>query len=202
MNVRDLFFNTIYDRIQMGADICLVTSDLAAPSLDKFRQDFPNRYISVGIAEQNMIAVASGMAATGQKTVAWGLNPFVVTRAFDQIRNTVSLMQIPLVFTGYQAGLSSALSGPTQVAISDLSLVRTLPYIDTYNPSDIELSKSIFDEVLNFKNPTYVRFDKDINYSISRKDASIASGISVVKEGGAIVLLSRLVVMLNICLNC
>lgn len=190
MNVRELFFDTVYKRVSDGEDIVLVTPDLAAPSLDRFRIDFPNRYISVGIAEQNLIATASGLAASGQKTIAWGLNPFVVTRAFDQLRNTVSLMDLPLVFAGLHAGLSSAISGPTHVVISDLTLVRTLANIETYAPSDLCLSEKMFEEVLRFDHPRYLRLDKDIVYTLDRASTSLASGFSIVNEGEELLVIS------------
>ena len=183
MNIRDLFFDTVYKKIQMGEDIVVVTPDLAAPSLDQFRVDFPNRYISVGIAEQNLIATASGLAASGQKTIAWGLNPFVVTRAYDQLRNTVSLMNLPLVFAGLHAGLSSAISGPTHVVISDLTLIRTLANVKSYNISDLSLGKDVFEEVLQFGYPCYLRFDKDITYTLERSRTALDTGFTVMKEG-------------------
>ena len=60
-SVRDAFFTEIYNRVKSGDDIYIITADLGAPSLDDFRRDFPNRYISSGIAEQDMIQIAAGM---------------------------------------------------------------------------------------------------------------------------------------------
>lgn len=168
MNVRELFFSEIHRRVSEGEDIVLVTSDLAAPSLDQFRKEFPERYISVGVAEQNLIATASGLAIGGKKVVAWGLNPFVTSRAYDQIRNTASLMNIPIVFAGLHTGLSSAISGPTHVVLTDISLMRTCPNIVTYNVSDLGLAASVFEEALKFEHPCYIRIDKDVAYSLER----------------------------------
>nr|MCR4842502.1 transketolase family protein [Eubacterium sp.] len=75
MNVRDRFFNEIYDCVKSGEDFSVVSCDLGAPSLDDFRRDFPQRFVSVGIAEQNMISVAGGLSLAGKKVVTYGLNP-------------------------------------------------------------------------------------------------------------------------------
>ena len=90
ISVRDAFFNKIYDLVKSGEDIVIVTPDLGAPSLDEFRKNYPEKYVSVGIAEQNMISVAAGICLSGQNVIAYGLNPFPVTRAYDQIRSLMA----------------------------------------------------------------------------------------------------------------
>ena len=182
-NPREIFFGKVQDRIRKGQDIVVLTADLAAPSLDNFRKEFKGRYFSVGVAEQNLITTACGMAAAGKQVVAWGLNPFVITRALDQIRNTISLMKYPLVFAGLHTGLSSAVSGATHVVTTDLSLIRTCQGITTYNVSDVRMADELFDEVLEFSKPVYLRFDKDINYEIDRAEKDLRTGISTVKRG-------------------
>ena len=72
MNPRELFFDRVYDLVKNGNDIVLVTPDLAAPSLDKFRRDYPDKYISVGIAEQSLISTACGLALEGKKSLPGG----------------------------------------------------------------------------------------------------------------------------------
>ncbi len=182
-NPREIFFTKVQERIRNGQDIVVLTADLAAPSLDNFRREFKGRYLSVGVAEQNLITTACGLAAAGKQVVAWGLNPFVTTRALDQIRNTISLMKYPVVFAGLHAGLSSAISGATHVVTTDLSLIRTCAGITTYNVSDTGMADRLFDEVLTFSKPIYLRFDKDINYRLERMDAQYQNGISMIQEG-------------------
>lgn len=182
-NPREIFFTKVQERIRNGQDIVILTADLAAPSLDNFRREFKGRYLSVGVAEQNLITTACGLAAAGKQVVAWGLNPFVTTRALDQIRNTISLMKYPVIFAGLHAGLSSAISGATHVVTMDLSLIRTCAGITTYNVSDIDMADRLFDEALTFAKPVYLRFDKDINYRMERMDEQYQDGISMIKEG-------------------
>ena len=183
MNPRELFFDKVYKKVVAGEDIVIVTPDLAAPSLDQFRRDYPERYISVGVAEQSLISTACGLALGGKRVIAWGLNPFVVTRGLDQIRNTISLMKIPIVFAGLHTGLSSAISGPTHVVITDLALVKTCENITIYNPSDCNICDRIFEDVLHFDRPCYLRFDKDINYELVREYTYYPDGFSIVVKG-------------------
>lgn len=189
-NPRELFFNRVYDMVKNGEDIMIVTSDLAGPSLDNYRQDFPEHYLSVGIAEQSQISTSCGLALGGKKVIAWGVNPFIVTRALDQIRNTVSLMNIPIVFLGLQAGLSGAILGPSHVALTDLSLIRTCENITTYNPSDLGICKDIFDDVLQFNKPCYVRIDNGVNYNIDRNGLNVNDGFSKIRDGRDLLVLT------------
>ena len=164
--VRDAFFNEIYRQTQQGEDIVVVTSDLGAPSLDEFRKNYGNRYVSVGIAEQNLLTVASGLAMTGKKVVAYGLNPFPVTRAFDQMRNLMASLKIPITVLGLNAGFCSAESGYTHMPIEDFAMVRTLANVRQINPSDETVSLMAAREVVKNECPTYIRFDKSIRDSI------------------------------------
>ena len=77
MNVRDAYFSEIYKLVKNGEDIVIVSADLGAPSLDDFRKDFPHRFINIGIAEQNLLSVASGIALTGKHVIAWGLYSYL-----------------------------------------------------------------------------------------------------------------------------
>ncbi len=165
-NVRDIYFDTIYNLIKQGEDIVLVSADLAAPSLDIFRRDFGNRFVNVGIAEQNLIAVTCGIALTGKKVIAYGLNPFPITRAFDQIRNTVSSLNLPITIAALNAGLCSGESGATHLAIEDIALIRTLPLIKTINISDQSIAKKAAYNTAFSDKPSFIRFDKQISERI------------------------------------
>ncbi|WP_302530292.1 transketolase family protein [Megamonas funiformis] len=163
MNVRDAYFSEIYKLVKNGEDIVIVSADLGAPSLDDFRKDFPHRFINIGIAEQNLLSVASGIALTGKHVIAWGLNPFPVTRAFDQMRVFMQDMNIPLTVVALNAGSCSAECGYTHMPIEDIAMVRTLSNIRIVNPSDEIISKSFAQDIVKTFKPTFIRFDKYIH---------------------------------------
>lgn len=162
MKVRDVFFDEIYHKTKEGEDIVIVSSDIGAPSLDDYRRDFPNRFINVGIAEQNLLAVSSGLQLAGKKVVAYALNPFPVTRAFDQVRNIMASLQVPITVTALNAGTCSAEAGYTHMPIENVSLMRTLRNLQIVNPSDGTVAKKLADMVVDEPYPRYVQFDKYI----------------------------------------
>lgn len=165
-SVRDAFFNRIYEHIENGEDIVVVTSDLGAPSLDDLRKNYPERYVSVGIAEQNLLTVSAGLSLSGKKVIAYGLNPFPVTRAFDQMRTLMNELKIPFTLCGLNAGLCSAESGYTHMPVEDMGMARMLSGIKTINPSDETISRMAADMSVNDTLPVYIRFDKTIKGTI------------------------------------
>lgn len=178
--VRDAFFNRIYELVKSGEEIYIVTADLGAPSLDNFRKDFPNNYISVGIAEQNLISVASGLALGGKKVIAYGLNPFPATRAFDQIRSLLAEFNIPVTVCALNAGLCAAESGYTHMPIEDMAMLRTLSNLRIFNPTDESMSKKLADDTMNLSYPRFIRFDKAISGDLNDfNDISFANGFFV-----------------------
>lgn len=162
MNVRDTFFTEIYGRVRQGEDIVVTSSDIGAPSLDAYRKDFGNRFINVGIAEQNLIAVSAGLQLSGKTVIAYGLNPFPVTRAFDQVRNLMGSLQIPVTLTALNAGSCSAEAGYTHMAVENMSVMRTLKNIQIVNLSDCVMARKLADEIIDCPKPRYVQFDKYI----------------------------------------
>lgn len=162
MKVRDVFFLAINDRVKKGEDVAITSSDIGAPSLDEFRVMFGNRFVNVGIAEQNLLAISAGLALAGKKVIAYGLNPFPVTRALDQIRNFMASMQFPITLTALNAGTCSAEAGYTHMPIENISIMRTFKNIKIINPSDETISHMLVDEIMTKPSPRYVQFDKYI----------------------------------------
>lgn len=160
--VRDAFFDSVYKKIQLGEDIYIVTPDLGAPSLDDLRKYYPERFISVGIAEQSLITISAGLLLSGHKVIAYGLNPFPVTRAYDQIRCVMAELNVPLTLCGLNAGICSADAGYTHMAVDVFGMMRMLPNIQTILPSDVTMAECIAEEALAHPRPRYIMFDKAI----------------------------------------
>lgn len=179
-SVRDTFFNSIYEQIQKGEDYYIVTSDLGAPSLDDLRKYYPDRYISVGIAEQSLISISAGLTMAGHKVIAYGLNPFPVTRAYDQIKSVVAGLNVPLTICALNAGLCSAESGYTHIPAEDFAMVRMLPNIDMYNPTDCTIARLLADTTAFIEHPRFIRFDKKLGEKLyETKEIEIEKGFSV-----------------------
>ena len=159
-SVRDAFFSEIYQMTEQGEDIVIVSADLGAPSLDEFRRKFPHRFVNVGIAEQNLLSVATGLALSGKHVIAFGLNPFPVTRAYDQMRNFLGDPRIPVTVAALNTGTCSAECGYTHMPLEDFAMVRLIPSIKMVNPSDTAIAKIAARELVTSSLPTYIRFDK------------------------------------------
>lgn len=185
LSARDTFFNKIFSLVKSGEDIFIVTSDLGAPSLDDFRKYYPERYISVGIAEQSLISIAAGLSLSGKKVVAYGLNPFPVTRAFDQVRSLLAELKIPITLCGLNAGLCSALAGYTHMPVEDMGMVRMLSNVRMFNPSDTRMAEKLAKEVPTCTYPRYIRFDKAVNEAFyDEEDIDLHTGFTTYGQPG------------------
>ena len=169
-SVRDTFFNTVYRMIQSEEDIYIVSADIGAPSLDDLRLYYPEHFINVGIAEQSLISISAGLIKAGKKVVAYGLNPFPVTRAYDQIRCLMGELNIPLILCALNAGLCSANAGYTHMAIEVFGMMRMLPNICIFNPSDLVMAEMLAENVIANEKPCYILFDKAINENFYQKE--------------------------------
>lgn len=169
-SIRDAFFNTLYQQIRLGADTYVVTPDLGAPSLDALRENDPDHYISVGIAEQSLISISAGLALAGKNVVAYGLNPFPITRAYDQIRSLLAEFSIPVTVCGLNTGFCSAESGYTHMALEDFAMVRALGNIHIFNPTDETIAQMLAEATVTCKEPRYIRFDKTLRGVLYQRD--------------------------------
>lgn len=185
LSARDTFFNQIFAQVSQGEDIVVITSDLGAPSLDDFRKYNPERYISVGIAEQSLISIAAGLSLSGKKVVAYGLNPFPITRAFDQVRSLLAELKIPITLCGLNAGLCSAVAGYTHMPIEDMGMVRMLSNVRMFDPSDTYIAEKLAKEVPTCTYPRYIRFDKAVNETFyNEEDIDFRTGFTTYGQRG------------------
>jgi transketolase len=177
--MRDSFFERIYDLAKQDKDIVIVSADMAAPALDVFRKDFKDRFINVGISEQNAILVASGLALTGKKPIAYAITQFISLRAYEQIRVYPCGMNLPIAIVGVGAGAGYYESGPTHHIIEDISIMRTLPNLEIYNASDRESARAFADFAVDGRGPKYIRLDRDKISGLYNTDEKYSMGLSV-----------------------
>jgi len=162
-SMRDVFLERIHAAMGERDDVFLVSDDFGSRVLDKFRADFSDRFINVGIAEQNCINVATGLALEGYTVFAYGIACFMTMRSYEQIRMNVSLTSqlkpLDINIVGVGAGLSYDVSGPSHHCLEDLTLLRLLPNIDLFSPSDWHSAARLADYCLAKRGPKYLRFD-------------------------------------------
>lgn len=163
LTMRDALLECIYAEMRDNSNIYFLTADFGAPILDKIRNDYKNRFINVGVAEQNLINISSGLASEGYDVYAFAIAPFITMRCYEQIRInlalTAGLKKINVNLIGVGAGVSYDVSGPTHHCLEDLSIMSLLPNFTIFSPSDVILVKKFFNQTLKNKNPKYLRLD-------------------------------------------
>jgi transketolase len=191
-NLRDVFWNRIYQEAKQNHNIMLVSADLGAFALDKYREELPGQFVNVGIAEQNAIAVASGLCLEGKKVYVYANAPFIYMRCLEIIRQTLSMMNLPVIVVGQGAGFSFASYGASHYNIEDIGAMRLLPNMKMYNLSDPVMTEVIAQQSLTSAGPQYIRMDKlaPEAFYTSPEQVYYSAGFSVLASGKKILLIA------------
>jgi transketolase len=161
--MRDAFIEQVYNKMKENENIFFLSADFGAPMLDRLKEDFPERFINVGVAEQNLINISTGLALEGFTVCSYGIAPFLTMRPYEQIRINLSILsqvrEINVNLVGVGAGLSYETSGPTHHCLEDIGIMRTLPNLLLFSPSDWTLTEKFVDYIIQNKTPKYIRLD-------------------------------------------
>lgn len=160
MGMRDAFFEELYHLFRKDKNCIFITADNGAPTLDQFAKEFPNQYYNVGIAEQQMIGMACGMALEGKKVYTYAIAPFVTIRCYDQNKLDMCAMNLPIVNLGVGAGYAYDIIGPSHHTVEDISVMRVLPNLKIYGPSDGVTARALARISYEDHSPQYIRFDR------------------------------------------
>ena len=158
--MRSVVIDEIYNLMKENDNVYFLTGDLGFSVVEKLEKDFPNRFINVGIAEQNIIGVAAGLAMTGKKVIAYSIIPFITMRCFEQIRNDICYHNADVMLLGAGAGLSYGILSSTHFALEDIAVIRSLPNISVFSPSDATEAKLGMEYFKKSRGPVYFRIGK------------------------------------------
>jgi len=139
-------------------NLMILTSDVSTSAgLDRFKQKFPEKFVDVGIAEQNLIGVATGLATSGYNVFTTTFAPFQTMRCFEQIRVNMGYMKKKITMVGLASGIVLGNLGFTHCCIEDLSIMRSIPGMTVLSPADCaEVAKSVY-AAANLPGPVYIR---------------------------------------------
>ena len=140
--------------------LVMLSGDIGNRLFDKFRAKHPARFFNCGVAEQNMMGVAAGLALSGLRPVAYTITPFVTTRCLEQIRVDVCYHEAPVIIVAVGAGLAYAGLGPTHHACEDISFLRSLPGMVVCCPGDAWEVRAALRAALQQDRPVYIRMGK------------------------------------------
>ena len=180
--LRDVFFYTLLEKAKKDRNVILLTADAGAFALKEFEKQIPNQFFNVGIAEQNMISVAAGLASEGKQVYCYSIAAFLVLRAFEQIKIDVCDMNSNVILVGVGAGVDYSYDGSTHHCPNDIGILRTLPNMKIYVPFDEETVK-ISTEI---SGPLYIRLPKGNVENVEKRE--IVPNFYMIREGKSFIL--------------
>lgn len=187
--MRKTFINTLIDLARKDKDIVLITPDMGFSVLEPFFDEFPERAINCGIAEQNAVSIASGLALMGKKPYVYTIIPFLTGRAYEQVRLEVAYMNTNVKLIGIGAGFTYGAAGATHHAIEDISLMRTLPNMTVCCPGDNNEAEQIIRETVKNNKPMYIRIGRH-NRGIFDNNMIEIGKASIIEKGEDIAIIS------------
>ncbi len=158
---RDSFGNGLVELGNERDDFIVLDADLAAATkTGTFKKAFPERHYDCGIAEQNMVSIAAGIASTGKKVVCSTFAMFAAGRAYEQVRNSIGYPHLNVIIGATHAGISVGEDGATHQCCEDLALMRTIPGMTVINPADDTEAKAALRAAFDHDGPVYIRFGR------------------------------------------
>ena len=187
--MRKTFINTLIELTRKDKDIVLITPDMGFSVLEPFFEEFPERSFNAGVAEQNAITMAAGLALAGKKPYVYTIIPFLIERAFEQVKLDIAYMNTNVKLVGIGAGFTYGSAGATHHAIEDIALMRALPNMMICCPGDNnEAEQIVRQSVLNNK-PMYIRIGRHNRGVINNEKIKIKKA-SVIENGEDIAIIS------------
>ena len=158
--MRKTFINTLVEEAKKDARIFLITPDIGYSVLEPFMEQFPERFLNVGVAEQNAVSIAAGLALSGMIPYVYTIAPFVTMRPFEQIRVDVAYMNTNVRIVGVGAGFSYGAAGATHHSIEDIAIMRAIPNMTVVCPGDPWEVREAVKQSLSYKGPIFLRLGK------------------------------------------
>lgn len=187
ITARQSICDTLIEAAAKDADIVVVTSDSrGSASLMAFGETYPERHIEVGIAEQNLVGIAAGLANAGMKPIAASPACFLTMRSIEQIKVDVAYSQAPVLLYGISGGLSYGALGMTHHSLQDIATLSAIPGIEVMLPADrFEAMDMVRDWVANPR-PAYLRVGRNATPDVyeAGKTKYVPGKATVLREGG------------------
>lgn len=156
--------NAFIEELTLLADeddkIFLIIGDLGFGVIENFEKRFPNQFLNAGVAEQNMMGMAAGLASAGYKVYVYSIGNFPVFRCLEQIRNDICYQELDVSIVSIGAGLSYGTLGYSHHAIDDIGVMSALPGMTIYSPADAIETRRALRESMSLQTPKYFRLGK------------------------------------------
>lgn len=191
--MRKTFIKTLTELVDKDNRVYLLTADMGYGLVETFADKYPDRFINVGVAEQNMIGVATGLALSGKIVFCYSISNFPTLRCLEQIRNNVCYHNARVHIVAGGTGLNYGALGTTHHATEDIAVMRSLPNMKVIAPCDKDEAELATIAMYNSKSPCYMRCDySDKVYSLGSfhigKSSTLISGsdVCLIATGGMV----------------
>ena len=187
-NCRIVYGKTLVELGGSNERIVVLEADLGKSTMTTFFQEaFPERYFEMGIAEQNMVSTAAGLAISGKIPFVNSFAVFSTGRVYDQIRQSICIGKVNVKIVGSSCGLSDFSDGATHQGIEDIALMRILPDMTVLAPADGIETRKIIEAAADYQGPVYIRLNRNEIPDVTAADEIFRIGLpSVVRQGNDI----------------
>jgi transketolase len=190
--MRNAFADELTKLGNADSRVVMLSGDIGNRLFDKFKDAHPTRFLNCGVAEQNMMGLAAGLAMSGKRPIVYTITPFVTTRCLEQIRTDVGYHEAPVTIVAVGAGLSYSGLGPTHHACEDIAFLRAIPNMSVVCPGDAWEVRGAMRAAIAGGRPVYIRMGKKGEPLIHKgvpENFAIGRALTV-REGADVCLLS------------
>lgn len=158
--MRTAFIQSLIDHARINPRLFLVVGDLGYSVVEQFAAEFPDRFLNAGVAEQNMMGMAAGLAFEGYHVFTYSIANFPTLRCLEQVRNDICYHDLPVTIVSVGAGFAYGNLGYSHHAVQDIAVMRTLPRMRIYSPADPRETHRCVDALTGNPGPSYLRIGK------------------------------------------
>jgi transketolase len=190
--MRQAFFKGLAELARKDPRIVLMTGDLGYLAIEPFADAFPERFFNCGVAEQNMVGMATGMAEAGFLPFVYSIVTFATLRPYEFIRNGPVMHRFPVRIVGVGGGVEYGHNGPTHLGLEDVGVMRLLPGLEIYCPADSGQTSTVLAKTWDRPAPIYYRLGKDEKTLVPGLEGRFEIGQAQVLSEGVDVLIVSL----------
>lgn len=183
--MRGAFVKALVELAERDPRVLLLTGDLGFMALEPFAEKFPQRFFNAGVAEQNMVGMATGLAEAGFVPFVYSIATFAALRTYEFVRNGPGLHRLPVRIVGVGGGFEYGTAGPTHHALEDAGAMRLLPGVTVVSPADAQQTRSAIFASPTVSGPIYFRLGKDDKTIVAGLEGRFTLGKPEIIGGGA-----------------
>lgn len=183
--MRSTFINTLTEMARKNPKIMCIIGDTGFSVFENFEKEFGERFVNVGIAEQNFVSFGAGLAAMGMKPYIYNVVSFMTLRSFEQIELDICYQENPVVLVGVGGGHAYGPAGPTHHAYFDIGMMRMLPNMTVVCPADPVEMREVMLASEDYNKPLYIRIGRSVDPVIHKGEIDFQIGKALKMREGA-----------------